>query len=145
MDASPALYPPRVLVVDDETQVRNLFGRFLRHSGMVVALAPDGVLGLALARTHVPDAIVSDLDMPRMDGVAFCRALRGDPLTRAIPIVIVSGDGDERLRAALDAGCDAILHKPCSGRVLIACVEHLLGRAPRFADGGSVPGRAIER
>jgi CheY-like chemotaxis protein len=145
MDASAALHTPHVLVVDDETQVRTLFGRFLQHSGMKVAFAPDGLLGLSLARTQVPDVIVTDLHMPRMDGVAFCRALRGDPLTRAIPIVAVSGDGDERLRAALDAGCDAIIPKPCSGRVLIACVEHLLGRTARFTDGGGLPGRSIER
>ena len=117
---------PCILVVDDESQIRDLFGRFLSRSGMVVAFAEDGVSGLLEARTHVPDAIVSDLSMPGMDGVAFCRALRCDPATRAVPILVVSGEDAGQGRAALDAGCDAVLLKPCTGALLVRTINRLL-------------------
>lgn len=115
-----------VLVVDDEPQIRRLFGQFLRRSGMVVTFAEDGVGGLAEARAHVPDAIVSDLGMPRMDGLQLCRALRRDPATKAVPIVVVSGDGTGQLCAAFEAGCDAVLVKPCTGALLVSTIRRLL-------------------
>jgi CheY-like chemotaxis protein len=74
----------------------------------------------------VPDAIVCDLGMPRMDGLALCRALRNDPATKNVPILVVSGEDEGRMRAALDAGCDAVLVKPCSGVLLVSTIERLL-------------------
>ena len=117
---------PYVLVVDDECQIRDLFGRFLGQSGIAVAFAADGVAGLAEARTRVPDAIVSDLSMPRMDGLALCRALRRDPATKAVPILVVSGNDASQMRAAFDAGCDAVLAKPCTGAQLVSTINRLL-------------------
>jgi two-component system response regulator MprA len=121
---------PRVLIVDDEPLVRQVFGRFLALSGMEASFAADGVEGLDLARTSRPDAIVSDLEMPRMDGIALCRALRADAATRRVPIVVVTASG-EQVRAALDAGCDAVLPKPCSRALLIATLSECLGRVPK--------------
>jgi CheY-like chemotaxis protein len=123
MDRSPA---PNVLVVDDESHIRDLFGRFLSRSGIAVSFAADGVGGLAEARVRVPDVIVSDLGMPRMDGLAFCRALRRDPTTSTVPILVVSGNDAGQIQAALDAGCDAVLLKPCTGALLIRTVQRLL-------------------
>jgi two-component system, OmpR family, response regulator len=146
MNTPRAPYTPHVLVVDDEAQIRQMFGRFLERSGVAVTFAADGVRGLAQARRQLPDAIVSDLDMPVMDGLALCQALRRDPITRAVPILIVSGNGPESLRAALDAGCDAVLAKPCSGRRLVACIDELLGRKPRLPGPGvSLPHTMIDR
>jgi CheY-like chemotaxis protein len=127
MDRSRA---PHVLVVDDAPQIRSLFGRFLTRSGMAVTVAEDGVVGLAEARAHVPDAIVCDLGMPRMDGLALCRALRDDPATKDVPILVVSGEDSGQLRAALDAGCDAVLVKPCTGTLLVSTIQLLLARDP---------------
>jgi adenylate cyclase len=123
MDSSRA---PSVLVVDDESQIRELFGRFLSRSGIAVTFAEDGVGGLAAARARVPDVIVSDLGMPRMDGLALCRALRRDPATKTVPIIVVSGTDAGQMRAALDAGCDAVLMKPCTGAVLVHTINRLL-------------------
>jgi CheY-like chemotaxis protein len=120
---------PRVLIVDDEPLLRELFGGFLSFSGMEVSFAADGIEGLMEARTAPPDVIVSDLDMPRMDGVALCEALRADDATRRVPIVVVTGAGGDYARAALDAGCDAVLPKPCSHELLIATIRDLLARA----------------
>ena len=73
MNTSPV---PRVLVVDDVLQIRQAFGRFLTVAGMASTFAADGVEGLAAARASLPDLVLCDLEMPRMDGVALCAALR---------------------------------------------------------------------
>ena len=121
---------PFVLVVDDQAAVRDLFASFLRRAGLQVDEAQDGVDALGRMRLRVPDAVVCDLDMPNMDGVAFCRSVRADATTRAVPILIVSGSGGLALGRAAGAGCDAVLAKPCSGAVLVATVARLLDRAP---------------
>ena len=118
---------PRVLVVDDVLQVRQVFGRFLTMAGMEPSFAADGVDGLAEARVSPPDLVLCDLEMPRMDGVALCAALRADAATRRVPIVAVTGSGGDAALAAIAAGCDAVLPKPCSRALLIATVRDLLG------------------
>jgi CheY-like chemotaxis protein len=117
---------PHVLLVDDVPFIRDLFGRVLTKSGMAVTFAEDGVDGLAAARARLPDVIVCDLDMPNMGGLALCRALRDDPATRDVPILVVSGDGTAQTTAALDAGCDAVVVKPCTGALLVRTIERLL-------------------
>jgi CheY-like chemotaxis protein len=117
---------PRVLVVDDVLQVRQVFGRFLTKAGMEPSFAADGVEGLAAARVSPPDLVLCDLEMPRMGGVALCAALRADAATRRVPIVAVTGGGGDDALAAIAAGCDAVLPKPCSGALLIATVRDLL-------------------
>ena len=118
---------PRVLVVDDVLQVRQVFGRFLTMAGMTPSFAADGVEGLAEARVSPPDLVLCDLEMPRRDGVALCAALRADAATRRVPIVAVTGSGGDAALAAIAAGCDAVLPKPCSRALLIATVRDLLG------------------
>jgi CheY-like chemotaxis protein len=121
---------PLVLVVDDDAAVRALFASFLRRAGIDVDLACDGVDAVGRLRLRVPDAVVCDLEMPNMDGLAFCQRLRADATSRAVPVVIVSGGGGLALGRALEAGCDAVLAKPCSGAVLVATVARLLDHAP---------------
>jgi CheY-like chemotaxis protein len=121
---------PFVLVVDDQAAVLDLFASFLRRAGIEVDVACDGVAALGRLRLRVPDAVVCDLDMPNMDGLAFCQLLRADAATRAVPVVIVSAGGMLALGRALVAGCDAVLSKPCSGAVLVATVARLLDHAP---------------
>ena len=123
MDSSRA---PRVLVVDDSPHVRALFGRFLATPGMAVSFAEDGLVGLAQARVRTPDVIVCDLEMPNMDGLALCRALRDDPSTKDVLILVVSGNAPTQARAALEAGCNAVLAKPCSQALLVETIRHLL-------------------
>ena len=119
---------PRVLVVDDFPHVRQLFGRFLTLAGMEPSFAADGVEALTAARASRPDLVLCDLEMPRMDGIALCAALRADAATRRLPIIAVTGSGDEAARAAMAAGCDAVLPKPCSRALLLATIRDLLAR-----------------
>jgi two-component system cell cycle response regulator len=128
------LLRPRVLVVDDVPQVRQLFGRFLTLDGMEPIFAADGVEGLAAVRASRPDLVICDLDMPRMNGVALCAALRADAATRRVPIVAVTGSGGAAALAALAAGCDAVLPKPCSQALLMATIRDLLASTEAARD-----------
>lgn len=118
----------KVLVVDDAPDVRRIFAHFLLASGMEVATAENGILALDAARRAVPDVIVTDVDMPMMDGLALCRHLRADAATRGVAVVVITGDVSEQTQAALAAGCDAILEKPCSQTILVATIRRLLER-----------------
>jgi len=81
----------RVLVVDDDPLQRKLLHLSLTNAGFRVATAPDGVAALDAARAAPPDAILSDVLMPRLDGFRLCLAVRQDPRLSRIPVVLVSG------------------------------------------------------
>ena len=119
---------PRVLVVDDFPQARQLFGRFLTLAGMDPSFAADGLEGLMAARASRPDLVLCDIAMPRMDGIALCAALRADAATHRLPIVGITGSGEKAAREAMAAGCDAVLPKPCSPALLVATIRDLLAR-----------------
>jgi chemosensory pili system protein ChpA (sensor histidine kinase/response regulator) len=118
----------RILVVDDALDVRQIHTRFLHGSGMEVLTAENGTMALDAARRAVPDVIVTDVDMPVMDGLDLCRHLRADAATRDVVVVVVTGDASDQAQAALDAGCDAVLGKPCSRTLLLATIRLLLKR-----------------
>ena len=118
----------RVLIVDDAPEVRGAHERFLQASGMEVLTAENGSMALHLARRDVPDVIVTDVDMPIMDGLSLCRRLRAETATQRVAVVVVTGDASEQAQAALDAGCDAVLEKPCSRTLLLATIRLLLER-----------------
>jgi two-component system, cell cycle response regulator len=128
MDVSPSRRKvPRVLVVDDAREVRRMFAEFLGRSGMHVTEAPGGRAALDALRREKPDVVVTDITMPEMDGLELCRRIRAQVATSDLPIVIVSGDASAEGMAAWEAGCDAVLQKPCSRALLIATVRRLLG------------------
>jgi len=74
----------------------------------------------------MPDIVVTDLDMPVMDGLDLCRQLRADAATRTVVVVMVTGDPSAQEQAAKEAGCDAVLPKPCSRTLLLATIRRLL-------------------
>lgn len=117
-----------VLVVDDAPDVREIHARFLHGTGLEVFTAANGIVALDAARRAPPDVIVTDVEMPMMDGLALCRQLRADAKTRDVAVVIVTGDAAEQSKDALAAGCDAILEKPLSRTLLLATIRQLLDR-----------------
>ncbi|MBO3739342.1 response regulator [Actinoplanes flavus] len=118
----------KVLVVDDEPDLRFLHRRILSRAGHEVTEANDGAAALEAVRASPPDLVVTDVMMPIMNGVELIRRLRADPRTAAIPVVAVSGDW----RLVTEA--DRVLAKPCSSRDLRAAVDDLLRKGVRDSD-----------
>lgn len=117
---------PRLLVVDDEPDVREAL-RLLLEEDYDVLLASDGEAGVELAHAEHPDVVLMDLMMPRLDGFEALERLRGDPATADIPVIFVSGRGDDAIKVrSLDAGAVDFLQKPFSQRELRARVERTL-------------------
>jgi signal transduction histidine kinase len=132
-DQTEAVPGARVLVVDDNSDLRAYVANLLEPTYFVVTAA-DGLEALEAIRADPPDIVVSDVMMPRLDGVGLVRELRGDPLTRSIPVILLSARaGEESAVVGLDAGSDDYLMKPFSARELIARVRtHVaLSRARR--------------
>ena len=117
----------RVLVVDDEPQIRRALGINLRARGYEVDLAEDGEQALALAASHPPDVVVLDLGLPGIDGVEVIRGLRG---WSRVPIIVLSvRDAESDKVAALDAGADDYVTKPFGMDELLARLRAALRRA----------------
>ena len=127
-DGSETAAPPLVLVVDDFQDNREMFAEFLEISGYRVAQAASGEEALERAFSLGPDLIVMDLSLPGLDGWEATRRLKGDPRTRDIPVLAVSGHAlATNQRGAFEAGCDGFIVKPCPPDKLLAAVEqHLL-------------------
>jgi PAS domain S-box-containing protein len=121
---SPARVTGRVLVVDDNADLRDYMRRILRQAGHDVRVAVDGQAALDAAREAPPDLIVSDVMMPRLDGFGMLRELRGDPVLRETPVLMLSARAGEEARVGgLESGADDYLTKPFSARELLARVS----------------------
>jgi signal transduction histidine kinase/ligand-binding sensor domain-containing protein/CheY-like chemotaxis protein/AraC-like DNA-binding protein len=123
-----------VLLVDDNADVRT-FVRSLLSADYRVLEAPDGHAGLASAKRELPDLIIADVMMPGLDGLALGRALKDDPMTDAIPVVMLSARvASEDQVAGLETGADAYLLKPFDPAVLTATVTGLLSQRRRLRE-----------
>lgn len=118
-----------ILVVDDESSVRDLLGRVLRQEGYSVFTASDGDAAWKLMKNISIDMIILDLRMPGMDGVELCRRVREDPLTREVPVIVASG-GERHICqvGGLDDGADDYIVKPFDPRELLMHVSELFRR-----------------
>ena len=118
----------RVLVADDNADMREYVSRLLRDRGCEVRMVGDGRAALASVRAWHPDLVLSDVMMPGMDGFELLAALRADERTRDIPVILLSARAGEEARAeGVEAGADDYLAKPFAARELLARVEsHLL-------------------
>jgi two-component system response regulator MprA len=127
---------PRVLVVDDDRAVRESLRRSLEFNGYAVSLASDGAEALASIAGHIPDALVIDVMMPRLDGIETTRALR--TAGNDLPILVLTARDSVGDRVeGLDAGADDYLAKPFALEELLARLRALLRRVhtPGGADG----------
>ena len=120
-----------VLIVNDEPDQLKLMHSLLNKAGFAVLTAENGVAGLALARTERPDLVISDVSMPEMNGLEFCRHLRADGELKTVPILLVSAlqKDTETMVAGLHAGADDYLEIPFDSTRLIAKVSRLLERS----------------
>jgi CheY-like chemotaxis protein len=114
-----------ILLVDDHDDSREVFATILRYHGYVVMEASDGDEALRLTQTAVPGVVVTDLNMPGLDGASLIRVLKRD-LGLAIPTLVVTADTTWQARNdAESAGCSAFMLKPLSPRELLAAVQAL--------------------
>lgn len=108
----------RVLVIDDDPTIRELLSIHLNNSGYQVLVAEDAVLGGRMIMQARPDLVICDVNMPYLDGFEFVEAMKGDPATRDIPVVMLSSEDDPTGRASR-LGVAAYLKKPVqAGRLL---------------------------
>ena len=124
---------PRVLIVEDDRDGRLLLAEWLEQAGFRVAQAHNGLQALERAVETMPDVVVTDLNIPGIDGFELTRRLKQDPRTRDVPVVAVTGyaafaaDPDRAHRA----GCDASLAKPYSADDLEAAIRRLIDNNDR--------------
>jgi two-component system, cell cycle response regulator DivK len=118
----------RVLVVDDQEDLRGVLRDLLAGSGYVVLESADGQAAVAMARAEHPDVILMDIQMPVLDGYEATRQIKADPTVAKTPIIAVSSfamKGDEEKARA--AGCDHYVTKPYSPLQLLRTIRRVLG------------------
>jgi DNA-binding response OmpR family regulator len=118
----------RVLVVEDDTEIADVLRRTLRQEGHEVRSAGDGVEALRLAEEFLPDLVVLDLGLPKLDGVEVCRRLRAES---DVPILMLTARTETGDRVeGLDSGADDYLVKPFERQELLARLRALMRRRP---------------
>jgi two-component system cell cycle response regulator DivK len=123
---------PLVLVVEDYQDAREMYAAYLQFSGFQVAEAANGIEAVEKTQQLLPDIVLMDLALPRMDGWEATRRLKSDPRTSHIPIVALTGHAlAGHAEGAREAGCDAFVTKPCLPDALVAEIKRLLDREPR--------------
>lgn len=126
---------PLVLVADDEEDILNLVRLRLGRSGYDTVIAHDGTEALAIARAQRPDVAVLDVSMPEVDGYAAAAALRADPLTHDMGIVLLTARAQATdVERGFEAGADDYITKPFSPELLARRIEVLLQARTRDVD-----------
>jgi DNA-binding NarL/FixJ family response regulator len=134
--------PARLLVVDDEPGLRTALKAYLEDEGFAVTTANDGEEGVQKAQELLPDVVISDVMMPRLDGYGLLKQLRADERLGGTPVIFLTAKGMTADRiAGFQAGCDDYIPKPFDPDELVARVrnvvnrqQRLLAEAARFAD-----------
>ena len=120
-----------MLLVEDDGDGRRLYALWLKEAGFAVKEAHNGFQALERAFESIPDVVVTDLNIPGIDGFELTRRLKLDPRTRQIPVIAVTGYAAFQAdpARARRAGCDVVLEKPCSPDDLEAAIRTLINGA----------------
>jgi two-component system cell cycle response regulator DivK len=139
----PQSEEPLVLVVEDYQDAREMYCAYLQFSGYRVAEATNGLEAIEKALELMPDIILMDLALPKVDGWEATRRLKSDERTKHIPIVALTGHALSGFAdGARAAGCDAFVTKPCLPDALVAEVRRMLAARNPRQDGTHVNGSA---
>jgi two-component system phosphate regulon response regulator PhoB len=128
----------RIVVIEDEADILEVIRYNLAREGYKVMTSRDGEEGLAAVRKEAPDLVLLDLMLPGLDGIEVCRRLKEDPVTRPIPVVMVTAKGEETdIVLGLGVGADDYVTKPFSPKELLARVKAVLRRGPLRGERGA--------
>jgi DNA-binding response OmpR family regulator len=128
-----------ILVVEDDQDIADLLAHYLEKAGHQVTRLSSGKDVMPQLRTAPADLVILDLMLPGMDGLLVCQAMRADPATAGIPVIMLTARGDEAERiAGLELGADDYVTKPFSPKELAARVTALLRRTQRAAPAGAI-------
>jgi two-component system phosphate regulon response regulator PhoB len=145
LEKSRTMAKERILVVDDEEDLLELVNYNLAKEGYRVTGVGSGERALAVANELLPDLIVLDVLLPRVDGLEICRLLKSDAKTRHIPIIMLTAKSEESdIVSGLELGADDYITKPFSPRVLIARIKSVLRRKPSGPTDSRQPLRVHE-
>jgi DNA-binding response OmpR family regulator len=126
--------PTRILVAEDDPDIGSLLDRYLKKAGFIATVVTSGREVMPNIKRDAPDLVVLDLMLPGLDGLEVCRAIRADPNSAAIPIIMLTAKGEESDRiVGLELGADDYITKPFSPNEVVARVRALLRRAHRAA------------
>lgn len=128
-----------VLIAEDDEDIALILTRLLKRAANTVLRAPDGRAALEMAVKHKPDVVLTDLGMPRMDGLELTRAIRGHPQLSDTPIAMLSGHLHPGDTEPFAAGVCAVLLKPCPNDKLRAVVQDLAERGGHGHAGADCP------
>jgi CheY-like chemotaxis protein len=129
---------PKILIIEDEPDLLEVMQYNLEREGHRVVVCRNGEQGLSRIRTDNPDLVILDLMLPGMDGVEVCRQVKADPVTRAVPIIMVTAKGEESdIVLGLGIGADDYITKPFSPRELVARVKVVLRRGGLREESGA--------
>jgi len=119
-----------VLIVDDEAPIADLLDTILKGAGYRCLKANSGHEAVELVKRESPDLVILDINMPGMDGFQTCEMLRESPENCSLPIVMLTGRGDEStIVKALERGADGYIIKPFNQKELLHTLQQLLGKA----------------
>jgi CheY-like chemotaxis protein len=118
--------PATLLIVEDNADLRELLTVFLTMHGYAVIAAEDGEAGLRLIRRQPPDLVITDIEMPKMDGLSMIRELRRWPETRSVPVLVLTAYCGKNGSEAMEAGATRAAYKPVQLDALITMIEQLL-------------------
>lgn len=116
----------KILVVEDHPDSRDLLALLLKQRGHTVYTAEDGREGLKFISLDPPDLVITDLNMPNLDGIEMIKTLRGQPECEELPVIVVTAHGSEKMGEAVEAGASEALHKPIDCEALFSMIDRLL-------------------
>lgn len=116
----------RILVIEDNTDMRDLLQMYLQSAGYRVTVAEDGNEGLRAVEAECPDLLITDIRMPNGDGVELIERLRANPGLIELPILVLTANGDGKSHKARDAGANVVMRKPVDLDSVIDIVKELL-------------------
>ena len=138
----PEMPLKRILIVDDDSDYRDALRVLLLRAGYEVYTAEDGARGLEMALDVAPHLVITDFNMPRMNGYELLVALRDDPELTAIPTIVFTGAANKRQLAGLDLGHCKFLEKPFPNEILLRALHDFIGSGHSPAPEGEGPARA---